>query len=31
MMLTQALWLAVIIAGVVWLKLANSPKLAVQA
>lgn len=27
----QALWLAVIIAGVVWLKLADSPKLAARA
>lgn len=27
----QALWLAVIIAGVVWLKLADSPRLAARA
>ncbi|MGW4094462.1 DMT family transporter [Nocardia sp. NPDC004750] len=29
--LTKAFWLAVIIAGVVWLKLADSPKLGVRA
>ncbi|UES59693.1 QacE family quaternary ammonium compound efflux SMR transporter (plasmid) [Roseibium aggregatum] len=29
--LIQAVWLGVIIAGVVWLKLADSPKLAVTA
>lgn len=29
--LTKALWLAVIIAGVVWLKLADSPKLEAKA
>ncbi len=29
--LIQAVWLGVIIAGVVWLKLADSPKLAATA